>query len=47
VHGLVILSVTLVFLFGDQLLDGETTFRFDGVGYVAVQVDGDWSLDLE
>jgi hypothetical protein len=27
--------------------DGETTFRFDGVGYVAVQADGDWSLDLE
>jgi hypothetical protein len=27
--------------------DGETTFRFDGVGYVAVQADGNWSLDLE
>ncbi|WP_306059908.1 hypothetical protein [Natronococcus wangiae] len=27
--------------------DGETTFRHDGVGYVAVQANGDWSLDLE
>lgn len=27
--------------------DGETTFRHDGIGYVAVQANGDWSLDLE
>lgn len=27
--------------------EGETTFSFDGVGWVAVQADGEWSLDLE
>lgn len=27
--------------------EGETTFRHSGVGWVAVQADGDWSLELE
>jgi len=27
--------------------DGETTFRHSGVGWVAVQAGGDWSLELE
>jgi len=27
--------------------EGETTFRHSGVGWVAVQADGDWSLALE
>ncbi|OVE83187.1 hypothetical protein [Natronolimnobius baerhuensis] len=27
--------------------EGETTFGFDGVGWVAVVADGDWSLELE
>ncbi|USZ72033.1 hypothetical protein [Natronosalvus halobius] len=27
--------------------EGETTFRHDGVGYVAVEAGGDWSLSLE
>lgn len=27
--------------------DGETTFRADGVGYVDVNANGEWSVDLE
>ncbi len=27
--------------------EGESTFRFDGLGWVAVQADGDWTLALE
>lgn len=27
--------------------DGSTTFNFNGVGWVAVQADGEWSLELE
>lgn len=27
--------------------DGDTTFNHDGVGYVAIEANGDWSLDLE
>lgn len=27
--------------------EGETTFRHDGVGWVAVEADGEWSLELE
>lgn len=27
--------------------EGETTFRHSGVGWVAVQADGDWSVELE
>jgi len=27
--------------------EGETTFSFDGVGWVAVQADGDWDVDIE
>jgi len=27
--------------------EGETTFNFDGVGWVAVQADGDWSIEIE
>lgn len=27
--------------------EGETTFSFEGVGWVAVQADGDWTVDLD
>lgn len=27
--------------------DGETTFNFDGVGWVDVMADGDWSIEME
>lgn len=39
--------------FGESLFNeigdysGETTFSFDGVGWVAVQADSDWSIGLE
>lgn len=41
-------------MFGGELVfnelgeyDGETTFSFDGVGWVAIEADGEWSLELE
>ncbi|MFC6764881.1 hypothetical protein [Natrinema soli] len=26
--------------------DGETTFNFDSVGWVDVEADGDWSIEM-